>query len=374
VASNSGRQDLKAPLFHSRPQLGNEEMRACERVVRSGYLASGPETKCFETELQARFKRKHAIVVSSGQAALHLSLLAMGVKASSRVVMPSYVCTALLNAVGLIGAQVKLWDIEKKGVHMDAQHLGMDKEESRGVGENSQDFYIAPQMFGLCKTWHCPPERFVEDAAMALGPKAMAQGRLSITSFYATKMMTTAQGGAIFTDDDNCAAEIRDLMAYDNREDYRQRYNVAPTDLGSALGRAQLSQLDDFLEARHNLALAYDAQILKHCPQLLAIPQGLSTHGPGLFRYWVCVGNLQTCIQHLHQAGIEAKSPVYKPLHRYLKLRDEDFPETSWAQASILSLPFYPALDVRQVERVVCSLAEVALPALHRLDCSENSS
>ena len=347
-------------IFHSRPLVGPEEIQACERVLRSGYLASGRETQAFEESLRSHFQRQHAVVVSSGMAALHLSLLALGAKAQARVVLPSYVCTALLNAVGLVGAEPLLRDCAQGEVHMDDAPA-----ESHGDnGKASAPFYIAPQMFGLCKSWHrLPQNRLIEDAAMALGPKALRQGSVSIASFYATKMITSAQGGAILTDDPAIAEEVRDLIAYDNRETYRQRYNYAPNDLCSALGRAQLAKLDVFLARRHALAEQYDELIKQNCPGIFAQSGGLSQHGPGLFRYWVLVGNREACIQHLANSGIESKSPVYKPLHSYLGMSDELFPHATWLQASVLSLPFYPALSEQQVKTVVECLAEVAMPA-----------
>ena len=339
-------------------------MAACERVLRSGYLASGRETRAFELALQARFHRQHAIVVSSGMAALHLALVVLGAKAHSRVVLPSYVCTALLNAIGLIGAKPVLRDCARGEVHMD----DISKTDEKGDRPESADtdtFIIAPQMFGLCKSWRrLPQNRLIEDAAMALGPKALQQGAVSIASFYATKMITSAQGGALLTDDQGMADEIRDLIAYDNRETYRQRFNYAPNDLCSALGSAQLAKLDGFLARRQALAEQYDTLLREKCPNILAQAGGLSQNGPGLFRYWVLVRHRETCIQHLAKFGVEAKSPVYRPLHRYLGESDSCFPNASWLQESVLSLPYYPALRDEDLEQVVERLAEVAGPAI----------
>ena len=336
-------------------------MVACERVLRSGYLASGRETRAFEMALQERFHRQHAIVVSSGMAALHLALVALGAKTHSRVVLPSYVCTALLNAIGLVGAKPVLRDCAQGEVHMDDS----SKTDQAGDNADTDAFIIAPQMFGLCKSWRrLPQNRLIEDAAMALGPQALQQGAVSIASFYATKMITSAQGGALLTDDLGLAEELRDLIAYDNRETYRQRFNYAPNDLCSALGSAQLAKLDGFLARRQALAEQYDTLLREKCPGLLAQPGGLSQHGPGLFRYWVLVSHREACIQHLAKFGIEAKSPVYKPLHRYLGESDRLFPNASWLQESVLSLPYYPALRDQDLEQVVERLAEVARPAI----------
>jgi len=332
-------------IHHSRPFLAEEEWKACQKVLESGHLASGPQTRDFEAELARRFGRRHAIVTSSGFASLHLGLLLLGVNPGDRVILPSYCCTALLNAVNLIGA---------KGVIVDTPHLGIALDGSAHQGDS---VVVAPQMFGVVQDLGgLEPSRLLEDGAMSLGPTALKQGRVAITSFYATKMMTTGQGGAIFTDEDDLAEEARDLIAYDNRPNYRLRFNYAPTDLGSALGRVQLSRLDAFLERRQALALRYDEVFRAKAPGLLAVPGGLASLGPGLFRYWLRVPDPQEMSRRLFERGIEAKSPVYRPLHRYLGYPDENYPQASMSQDHILSIPYHPGLRDEDQDRVVEAL------------------
>jgi dTDP-4-amino-4,6-dideoxygalactose transaminase len=191
---------------------------------------------------------------------------------------------------------------------------------------------------------------------MSMGPNALQQGTLSIASFYATKMMTTGQGGAIFTDHEQLADELRDLISYDNREDYKLRFNYAPTDLAAALGLAQLKRLDEFLAQRKELANTYDQLIQQHCPDLLAQPNGLSSDYPYLFRYWIKSKHKQALQEHLEKKNIESKSPVYKPLHQYLGFEDSDFPHCTQSQREVLSLPFYPGLQTKDLQRVVEAL------------------
>ena len=345
---------MSQPIYHSRPYLGEEESQACESVIRSKYLASGLQTKSFEAELAQRFKRQHVIAVSSGMSALHLALHALGCSEKHQVLCPSYVCTALLNAIGLTRAQVKLLDDQKQ----------LPLLQTEGLELKADQFLIAPQMFGLVTSLAgLPKDHLIEDCAMTLGPSALQQGIVSTTSFYATKMMTTAQGGALFTDDDGLAEELRDLISYDNRSDYRQRFNYAPNDLSCAIGRVQLKRLDEFIGRRDHIAKTYDELLKERAPQLLAHPNGLSTQGQGLFRYWVKVGNLDECVAHLKLSNIEAKRPVYRPLHRYLHQAPESFPNAERHQNEILSLPFYPALEDRDLNTVIDSLLQIAEPA-----------
>lgn len=348
---------MSSRIAHSLPSIGPEEWEACQNVLQTAYIASGPATRAFESALAERFHRKHAVAVSSGMSALHLALHALGEGKRRTVHTSSYVCTALLNAIGLAGHQAELLDTHRDRVLMDTTGGKFS------AATPTDSLIIAPQMFGLIQDLsHLPQDVLIEDCAMSLGDKALQQGIVSITSFYATKMMTTAQGGALLTDDDNLADLLRDLISYDNREDYKLRFNYAPNDLGSSMGLAQLKKLDHFIERRHRLAQHYDEQFQLYCPALLAHPKGLATQSDALFRYWVKVKNLDATIQHLQSHNIEAKAPVYKPLHRYLKLDQQRFPSSERHQRQTLSLPFYPQLKSSEQDQVIRRLLEIAEP------------
>lgn len=339
---------MNQPLHHSRPTLGQQELDALSQVIQSHYLAKGKLTQKFEETLEERYSRKHVIFVSNGMAALHLSLHALGVDKNSQVALPSYVCTALLNAIHLCGAQPVITDTEHRGFLMNPD-----------LSDIKHQTIIYPQLFGAQTKLSSPKNALlIEDCAMSMGPEALSQGVISIASFYATKMITTGQGGAIFTDNEQLADLLRDLIDYDNREDYKPRFNYAPTDLSAALGLSQLERLDGLLEQRKNLAMLYDEQIQKNCPELLAQPGGLSQDYPYLFRYWVKSKQKTKLQEYLASLSIESKSPVYKPLHQYLGLKDEAYPNASEAQRKILSLPFYPGLNKQDIQRVVEALAK----------------
>jgi len=331
-------------LHHSRPTLDQLEIQAVCEVIHSHHLAKGPLSAKFEAELCSHFGRKHAIFVSSGMAALHLSLHALGIKTHHQVILPSYVCSALLNAIQLCGASHEL---------VDTPHQDFLIDPNLDALKNSAQAIIYPQLFGAqTSLQYSGKAHLIEDCAMSLGPCALKQGIVSITSFYATKMMTTGQGGALLTDDDGLAEQLRDLINYDNREDYKLRFNYAPTDISAALGLVQLKKLPNLLEQRHQLAQLYDQTFKQLCPEVLALKEGLGATYSNLFRYWIRVPDPPACISFLNRHQIEAKQPVFKPLHRYFNLSDQLFPHSSKAQDSFLSLPFYPQLGLSDVNRV----------------------
>jgi len=339
---------------HSQPSLGAEEQRAVRRVVASGHLAEGKEVNRFEREMARRSRCRHAVAVSSGTAALHLALLALGVKEGDRVAMPSYVCAALLHAAQLAGAEPLLIDVDPTTFNLDPQDLRRRlRSRTKAV--------IVPHMFGL-------PARFVEieacgvpvieDCALALGANYHGKpvgslGVLSVVSFYATKVIATGEGGMVLGNQARFIEEVRDLKGYDGRRTHRRRFNYKMTDLAAALGRAQLRKLSRFLAARRRLASLYVRELKDGSWELPPLERGHS------FYRFVARPPRATnrILKELARRGVEAQRPVFRPLHRYLGL--EGFPGTEEAYRRAVSLPLYPALSSVDAQRVVRATRQV---------------
>jgi len=157
---------------HSKPLLGKPEEAAAARVIRSGHVAQGAECAALEAELAAYLSVEDVVVVSSGSAALHLGLLALVLDidkppAQTRIGLPSYVCTALLNAIRHVGSEPHLIDLPPSGYNIIPDHA-----------TTSLDALIIPHMFGQAATGleraGCP---VVEDCAMAIGPLRVGGSR-----------------------------------------------------------------------------------------------------------------------------------------------------------------------------------------------------
>lgn len=327
---------------HSAPLIGEEEIGAAERVLRSGYLAQGREVAAFENECAALVGRMHGVAVSSGTAALHLALLAAGIDAKSTVAIPSYVCTALLNAVLQAGAAAAIHDV------------GDDFNPGYGA-THSRDVLFATHLFG--KTGTIPPDaEVIEDLAHALGGAAGRRGRIAVASFYATKLMTSGgEGGMVLTDDGAVAERVRDLRDYDNRSDYRLRFNYKMTDLAAAIGRQQLKKLPSWIERRRAIAALYTTAF-EGLP--LALPNP-ADHV--FFRYVVASTRREELERHLNERGIQAKRPVYRPLHQYdlpkdHVVLDEVYPGADRAHEQALSIPLNPGMSRADTEHVVNSV------------------
>lgn len=342
---------------HSRPTLDAQDEAAMLSVIRSGHIAQGKEVTCLEDELARFIGVKHAVAVSSGTAALHLGLLALGIGSGDEVIIPTFVCTALLNAIRYVGGTPVLADIGEADFNIDPQDVKRKcSAKTRAI--------IVPHMFGL------PADidhlvsigvPMIEDCAHALGStyrgrKVGSFGRLAIFSFYATKMVTTGEGGMVATDDDLLAARVRNLRDYDEKPDDRVRFNYKLTDIQAALGRSQLGKIDSFIHRRREIAARYTGYLSSLCASVPHVPEG-RTHV--YFRYCISCRDVEASLTFTARMGITCRRPVFRPLHHYVGQRDNPVADKIWRDT--LSIPIYPTLRENEVSRI-CS----ALDRLHR--------
>jgi len=332
-------------IQHSAPVIGDEEVEAVSRVLYSGRLAQGPEVEAFEEECAALVGRRHAVAVSSGTAALHLALNALGVDESSTVATPSYACASLLTAISLQRAKPYLCDV------------GADFNLDTSTLPQKVDATIVPHLFGAPAD--VPPgPGVIEDIAQSFGGPTGSRAPLAIASFYATKMITTGEGGMVLTDDAALAEHVRDRRDYDNRDDFRERFNYKLTDIQAALGRVQLNRLPGFIERRREIAAQY-LEAFRDLPLELPKPQ---RHV--FFRFVVSTKQRDELETHLQDRGIEAKRPVYRPAHQYLEAGDlgqiadsqGGYPGSERAHQCALSLPIHPNMLDEDVAGVIDSV------------------
>jgi perosamine synthetase len=330
-------------------------MHGLQNVLSSGQLAQGPQVQAFEKELGSLHGFPPGVATSSGTAALHLALLSLGVGPGDEVLLPSYVCSAPLHSVYHAGATPVLVDVEPTTGNMDPDDL------KKRLTSKSKAI-IAVHLFGL------PADMddilalglpVIEDCAQSLGANLEGQmlgtlGAIAICSFYATKLITTGEGGMLLSSDNGLLAKARDLRDYDKKESFAPRFNYKMTDLQGALGCSQLEKLEKFLGQREVLAGVYNEQ-LATLPCTLPLAQ----EGRIYYRYVVSVqGNITEVIQTLLNTGIEVARPVYRPLHLYFNL--EDYPGAEMAWNSHVSLPIHPSLTSQDVHRV-CQALQSAL-------------
>ena len=341
---------------HSRPLLGEPEAAAAARVIRTGQVAQGPEVEALEAELSDRLGVRHVVAVNSGTAALHLSLLGLGIGAGDEVAIPTYVCAALLHAVQHAGAHPLLVDADPRTFSLSVPDL-MSRKTARLRA------VILPHLFGHAADLESALEAgvpVVEDCAMSLGasrgPRTLGSfGSVSAFSFYATKMICSGEGGAVATNDDGLAAGVRDLRDYDGRDDARARFNFKLTDVQAAIARVQLGRLDEFISRRRHLAQRYAQRLASSGAQLPRFGEGDVP-----FRFVVRHPfGADDLIPRFEAEGVVARRPVHRPLH---VLRGEDegaYPEADRLHASAISLPLYPALSDSEADRILQVSGEI---------------
>lgn len=331
-------------IAHSRPTLGSEEERAAVRTIRSGMLGGGEEVARFERELEQFVGRGRAVAVHTGSAALHLALLGLGIGPGDRVILPTYTCAAVLNAVKYTGAEGVLADVSPETCNLDPD----DVKRRLRAGTKA---IIAPHMMGRpapigdLRALGVP---VVEDCAMALGAKVGREGEVAVYSFYATKMMATGHGGAVLARDRAVVRRIADLVDYDNREDYKVRYNYRMSGLVAAVGRAQLAKVADFVKRRRRIADYYYG----------TLELGEPPPGHVFYRFVLRTGPVERFVRFMTSRGIDCKRPVFRPLHHGLAASSGEYPGAEELHRHWASIPLYPSLRRDERERVALAVRD----------------
>jgi len=342
-------------ITHSRVALEEEDLAGVIKVLRSGQLAQGRVVSSLEEKSASLVGVNHAVAVSSGSAALHLSLLSLGVGGGSEVILPSYVCTALLNAVHYVGAIPVLADIDPNTCNITSGNI-------EKVITDRTKAIIVPHMFGLPADIDAIVSLgipVIEDCAHSVGAtvngrKAGSFGLVSIFSFYATKMLGAGEGGMVLSNDRELIETIRDLRAYDEKETYTVRYNYKLTDIQAALIASQLNKLSTFIEKRKEIATIYNHGLKRAGVRLPVVPEEREHI---YYRYVILLENSPEFIKEMRKRGIECRRPVFKPLHRYLSLPGYPITDEVWEKA--VSIPIYPSLTVEETHRIVDAIKAI---------------
>ncbi len=374
--------------FHQ-PSIGPEEMEAVRQVLLSGWLTTGAVALDFEKKFAEYLGCKHALAVNSGTSALQLALDAIGLRPGDEVLVPSYTFTATAEVVTYFGARPVLCDSLAGGFNLDAA------DAERRLTARTRAIipvHIAGEPCDLDAV-HAVARRHnlrvIEDAAHSL--PAWYRGRrigtisdMTAFSFYATKTITTGEGGMLTTDDDAYAERARTMRLHGIGGDAWKRYSKAGSwfyevhhagyklnlpDILAALGRAQLAKCDRFWKQRREIA-DYYLDRFAQMEEVELPPAGAepSDHSWHLFILRLREGTLSIgrdeFIEQLKALGIGA-SVHFIPLHRhpyYVKeygYQNRDFPHADASFSRALSLPIFPGMEEPQMRRVVQSVQQV---------------
>jgi len=381
------------PVPFSRPSLDHEEEEAVLAVLRSGWLTTGEVATAFEKEFAQAVGTRHALALNSATAGLHLSLEALGVRPGSVVLTTPYTFTATAEVVRYLGADPVFVDIDRATLNIDVPQLAAALETLSAAGR--QVSAIVPvHVAGL----PCDMEAIrhlsvklgipvIEDAAHAFPVRQADRyvgtfGDAGVYSFYATKTITTGEGGMVATDRDEVAARIRIMRLHGiDREVWNRytepgaswKYDVVAagykynmTDIAAAIGRVQLRKAESFLSRRKAIARRYIAAF--SALDFLTLPTWTENHAWHLFIVRIREKKLSItrdqCIEELQKKGIGV-SVHFIPLHtmKYYRerygLKPDDFPAAMECSRACISLPLSASLSDDDVERVIGAVAEV---------------
>lgn len=328
-------------IKHNQPFFDHKEQLAAKKIVSLGLVSQGLEVSKFEADLCNFFKlpKGHAVVVSSGSAALFLALWSLNGK-NKRVGIPVYACAALRNATGMLGAKTVFLDCDN-----DEPNLNIKHAEQKDV-----EILIATSMFGI--PIELPSNRnfkVIEDIAQSLGAKVDAKpiglrGDIGICSFYATKMITSGgQGGAVISKDKTLIDKIKDYREFDCRDDNKLRFNFQMTDLQAAIGRVQLKKLPVFIKQREKWFKIYSEIGLN------LIDSNLKNHTPVRYRIVHRCKNPKKIINALAKENIKAIVPIEK---YELLDKPENYPCALSLCKSTVSLPAHLNLNDKDIYRI----------------------
>ena len=360
--------DAKKMVNMVKTQIGDEEINAVVEVLRSGMLAQGPKVAEFEKAFADYIGVKHAIAVSSGTTALHLALLACGIKEGDEVITTPFSFIASANCAVYAGAVPVFADINPQTYNIDVSKIAdaitgktraIVPVHLYGLPANMEDILWLAHRHGIA---------VVEDAAQAHGAeikgrKAGSFGDAACFSLYATKNMMTGEGGMITTNRDDVADRLKMLRQHGMRVRYQHEmlgYNFRMTDIAGAIGIAQLAKLEGFNRRRIENAV-HLSSLLKDRYVVPFIPDG---YQHVFHQYTIRLPekmDREALRARLKEAGFASEVYYPIPIHMQATFLGEHgkglFPVSEEAAQRVLSLPIHPAVEKEDLDR----MAEILL-------------
>lgn len=364
----------------SAPDVDESDVAAVVEVLRSGRLALGPWAERFEEELAAYAGVPHAVAVSSGTAALHLALVALGIGPGAEVLVPSFTFSASVSVIFQVGARPVFVDVLPDVYTLDPADLEA-KVTPRTRGIMVVDVFGHPAEWReVLKVAEGAGLKVVDDACEALGAEYRGRrlgslGDASAFAFYPNKQITAGEGGMLLTADGEVAEAVRSLRNQGRAamgswlEHARLGYNYRLDEMSAALGVSQLRRLDDLLARRERVARTY-GRLLAELPGVEA-PRVRSGVRMSWFVYVVRLAprlERGPIMEAMGRRGVPTRA-YFSPIHLqpYVRRRlgdlDGSLPVTEEAARRTIALPFHGRLGEDEIRRVVDTLGEALAEA-----------
>ncbi len=351
----------------SKPQFGDEELALVREVLESGIVAQGPKVAQFEEEFAALCGTQYAVSTSSGTTALHLALLAHGIGPGDEVITSPFTFIASANSVLFTGAMPRFVDIRPDTFNLDPALIEQAITPRTKAIMPVHLYGLMADMTPIMEIAERHDLAVIEDAAQAHG--AVYHGRKAGSfgtgcfSLYATKNMTSAEGGMVTTNDPQIAEQVKLLRAHGSKVRYYHDilgYNFRLTDLHAAVGLAQLRKLERFNAIRQQ-----NAEFLnQHLQNVITpqVPEG-QTHVWHQYTIRLTHTDRDSAIEKLKAQGVGSAVfypvPVYRQKVYLDRGYDQFLPVTEEVTKQVLSLPVHPALSSDDLETIIEAVASL---------------
>ncbi|MFH1420538.1 MAG: DegT/DnrJ/EryC1/StrS aminotransferase family protein [Candidatus Aenigmatarchaeota archaeon] len=385
-AIEGGRPVREKILPFAPPSIGQEEIDSVVEVLRSKWITMGKRVVELENRLQSYIGTKNVIVVDSCTAAMHLTLLANNVGPGDEVIVPSFTFTATANVVLEVGAKPVFVDIDKETYNINPEEI---RKHITPKTKAIIPVHYAGQPCDMDEINKIAREHnliVIEDAAHAIGARykdhLIGHENDVCFSFYATKNMTTGEGGAIATQNSDVAERLRTLRLHGIDKDAWKRYAAEGswyyevkeagwkynmTDVAAAMGIEQLKKLDSFIRKRREIAEFYSKNIDQ---ELFTLPAEAryAYHARHLYPILLNLDKLKISRNHFIEAmlkeGVQT-SVHFIPLHRqplYQKLGYGNIalPVTEDVYSRTVSLPIFTDMSVDDINDVILAVNRIA--------------
>jgi UDP-2-acetamido-2-deoxy-ribo-hexuluronate aminotransferase len=358
-------------------KIKNEIDAGIQEVIDSTAFINGPAVKNFQSELEQYLGVKHVIPCANGTDALQVSMMALGLRPGDEVITASFTFIATAEVIALLRLTPVLVDV-------DPATFNLDPEAVRRAITPKTKAIVPVHLFGQCahmEAIQAIADEYhllvIEDACQAIGAdyiykdgtrkKAGTLSDVGCTSFFPSKNLGCyGDGGAIFTNNDELAAQLRVVVNHGMTVRYYHDYigvNSRLDSIQAAILRPKLRRLDEYAAARQKVASFYDNAFRNHPKLTVPSKENFTTHV--YHQYTLITRDIDRNALQQHMASKDIPAMIYYPVALHMqkayqdpRYKEGDFPVTEWLCSRVISLPMHTELDEEQLEYITSSLLE----------------
>ncbi|WP_237558708.1 DegT/DnrJ/EryC1/StrS family aminotransferase [Candidatus Methanodesulfokora washburnensis] len=372
---------VKKVIPISKPFLGKEELNEIEKVLESGMLAQGEKVREFEQKFADYIGTKHAVAVSNGTAALHIALIAMGLRPRDQALTSAFTFFSSASTIVLCGAVPRFSDVDERTMNIDPEKMNLNKcKIVIPVHLHGHPADMDPIMEKARKEGAL----VLEDAAQAHGAeyrgrKVGSMGDAAIFSFYPTKNMTTGEGGMITTNDEEIAEKARILRDQGQKSKYIHwgiGFNYRMTEINAAIGLVQLRKLDSMNKRRETIARIYSEELNIRGIRIPYVAPW-AKHAWHLYPLMTDARKRDEIVDRLNAVGVMARKPYPMPVQEQEAMKMLNDPERNYLAVlfdkvefertpvaekltkEVFYIPIHPSMSDEDVNYVVDSVKSV---------------